>query len=226
MELNIVGLKLHHYIGKKIKGHNCKFESYDADLIKYIVCLKDHDNIRYELELYQDYGECYSGWTTATWGRFNFKKVDNFGAITHYPKKDSDTKIIFDPDDKKNETDKDDYVYDNYVYRCDWFSYSETGGDDYYPSGFVKVKMDNFETTQRGFDEHPTWIFHGASNLGKSFLAHQIKEMTIFETDAYDELPDKINADIIVLGNKHKYTLENIKERVNGKAILVNFMEI
>ena len=211
MELDIVGLKLHYYIGQKINGKNCKFVYYDEELIKYIICLKDKDDTKYELELYEDYGECYSGWTIAQWGYFNFTKVENFGALTHCPKKDLNTKIIFDPESKEED------------YQCEWFSISENGSDKYYPCGSVGVNMDKFNSTSRGFDKHPVWIFYGNSNLGKSFLSHQIKDMNVFETDAYDKLPDVINNDIVVVGNKHGYALEDVRKRINGQVITVHF---
>ena len=206
MELNIVGLKLHHYIGQKLSENES--ELINGDLIKYILCLKDNDNKKYELEMHEEYGECHSGYTWAIWGKYNLNQVDNFGAITHVPKTGFSTKIIFNTDG--------DYI-------CDWFSFSDCGCDCYYPKGYVKVEMDRFKSTMRGFNEHPTWIFYGNSNLGKSFLGNKIKEMTIFETDSHNVLPEKINTDIIVLGNKHNYTLSDIMERVDGKIITVTF---
>jgi hypothetical protein len=52
-------------------------------------------------------------------------------------------------------------------------------------------------------------IFHGASGLGKSYLAEMIQcgyeeTETVYETDSSPELRDSIPHDIVVLGNKYK----------------------
>ena len=306
--MEIVGLHKQKYMGKKIKGHNCKFEYFDAELTKYFIYFVDDADKKYQLELYEKHTECPSGWTTGRYGIRKFRPVNDFDKFNLVPK--SKAKISFDA----NAQD----------YKCHWFSFSEDGGDEYYPEGFVKVnmklfvdvlqlsieglkkhcynidhkpvikyilcfndtkhqtkyelllcenekplfsKVDNhgalthkfigdlvedihfdairgrytcqyfsfsdklwainmeyFKPTSRGFDKNPVWVFRGKSNLGKSFLAHRVG-MRIFETDACDQLPQSIEADIIVLGNKHKYTLDNIKERMdsNCEVVAVDF---
>ena len=86
------------------------------------------------------------------------------------------------------------------------------------------INLENFYETGRGFKKVPVWIFMGESNLGKSFLAHQLN-MSIFETDSYDVLPNLIESDIIVLGNKYRYTLQDILPRLKDRDIIVNRFE-
>ena len=74
--------------------------------------------------------------------------------------------------------------------------------------------------------ERPVWIFKGLSGLGKSSLAAESGKK-VFETDSVEKLPNKIWADVVVIGNKHNFSLKAIKQRLpNGtKPILVHFSE-
>ena len=130
----IVGLKVIPYAGQIVVGGNCDFEYVDAELVKYIVCLTDDDGILRELCMYVRHGECYSGWTTATFGMAKFKTVDRYDDITHTPKKGISNKIEM----SLNLDAIEEYL-------CPWFSFSWTDGDRYYPSGYVNVNMDMFD---------------------------------------------------------------------------------
>ena len=213
-EFKVVGMKKHYYIGKNIDGHNCKFTYHDEEMVKYILCLVS-ENKKYELSLYETFDQCYSGWTTASFGNAEIYLVSDFGALTHVPKKEAE------------ETIKIPRVNDELslwsLYHCPFFKFSENGKDDYYPSGYVEVNEEMFEETKRGFKCHPVWIFMGQSNSGKSFLAHQLKEVSIFETDSHENLPEKIIEDVVVIGGKYPHTLENVKSRIMGEAVVVNF---
>jgi len=66
-------------------------------------------------------------------------------------------------------------------------------------------------------------IFYGDSNTCKSYLATMTGKNT-FETDSIrcaSELPDKITADIIVIGNRWKCEISLIKERLFGSPLIV-----
>lgn len=54
-------------------------------------------------------------------------------------------------------------------------------------------------------------------------MAHKLSDMIIFETDSFEKLPEKIIADIVVIGNKYKHEIDNVKNRIDGKLIDVNF---
>lgn len=87
------------------------------------------------------------------------------------------------------------------------------------------VDFDKLRSTNRGFDKVPLWIFKGASSLGKSFLAHNIRGLKIFETDSSSTLPDIITDDIVVLGNKYPHTIDDILVRAKNRNIIMNTFE-
>jgi hypothetical protein len=68
------------------------------------------------------------------------------------------------------------------------------------------------------------YIFTGQSNIGKSFIANSIK-LNILEADIYDKLPDLIEDDIVILGNKKYDIHQDIIPRFIGLCyfILVEF---
>lgn len=105
------------------------------------------------------------------------------------------------------------------------FSYEHIGDDPYYPSGRVNIKMDKFEKVERAMDKRPVWIIKGASGTGKSTLASHIEGLKVFETDSVDRLPPTIYEDVIVLGNRSKFSVEDVKSRLFGEheAIVVSF---
>jgi hypothetical protein len=43
-KFKLIGLKHHHYIGKKYSGDNCDFESSEILLDRYIICMQDDHN--------------------------------------------------------------------------------------------------------------------------------------------------------------------------------------
>ena len=211
MELEIVGLKIHHNIGKKVIGHNCEFSHIKTTITEYIVCLESDQTKKYELKMWIRYGECPSGWTTAQWAEHQLLEVSHFGAMTHLINNECKKTILYDQAKLK--------------YQCEYFSYSYDGDDRWYPEGQIYVNMEKFKKF-RGFDRHPVWVFTGQSGLGKSFLAHHLSKMIIFETDSVDQLPNEITADIVVLGNKHKYSKTELEKRIEGELIYVEFTKV
>lgn len=223
-EFTIIGLKLHYFIGDDVyDSGQPRFTYFKKEIERYVICLtrkigKSLNPDMYELTLYESYGECYSGWTTATWGNYSLSRVNAFGAMTH---------VINTPTTITVELNNDKFPN---TYSCDVFDYSASGVDDYYPSGSVNVNMACFNATGRGFSKHPVWIFSGSSNLGKSYVAQMVyrayddeDQFTVFETDSCAELPDTIYADIVVVGNKYNVDLEILKTKIMGEPIYVNF---
>ena len=92
--------------------------------------------------------------------------------------------------------------------------------------GYI-LDMEKFKKTPRHKDKRPVWIFVGPSNIGKSFIASKC-DLISYETDMCSELPEQIIADIIVLGNKYQFDIENIKSRCVGdnEFTIVNFSPI
>lgn len=89
------------------------------------------------------------------------------------------------------------------------------------------INMDYFNLAPR-FKEikRKVWIFQGESILGKTFLSDQMN-LSKYETDTSSELPKVFKEEIIVVGNKHKFSIEDIKNRIYNKenvdVIIVSF---
>ena len=103
-------------------------------------------------------------------------------------------------------------------YNSDVFSYDS--------NGYI-LDIEKFKKTPRHKDKRPVWIFVGPSNIGKSFISSRC-DLISYETDIFSELPEQIIADIIVIGNKYKFEIEDIKNRCVGdnEFTLVNFSPI
>jgi len=205
--MKIIGLRVEKYIGKEVSGDDCDFGYNDAEFEKHIILGLLEDNRKVEIELTHEEGECGSGWTTATWGHFNMVEVAKFNGYTHKPINEL---IVADINPNDEDISNDVFSVD-----CD-------GGCNYYPSGGYNVKMELFKANGREKELRPTYVFTGESGIGKSALALKFNDDTIvFETDAYDTLPEKIVADVIVVGNKHKYTIDDINTRVEETELVM-----
>lgn len=217
MKLNIIGLRLEKFL---TNGEYSDGEYDSADTIeenRYILyCIGDYNN-KYEITLWNTYGECGSGWCGASWGNIKIDIVTEFANKTHIPI--NKLSIYIDVDNYNNYEDEEDCNIHNEV-----FSYSEVGGDGYYPCGSISVNIDLFKPTIRSIEKRPVWLFKGNSNLGKSYLGHKInkdKFVNVYETDSSDCLPSKIKESIIILGNKYNYSVEEINNKIFGEHELI-----
>lgn len=202
--MKIVGLKIEKYIGKSVSGHNCDFEYVDDEFERHILFGILSNDKKVRIELSTEDGVCGSGWTTASWGHIDVQEVTKFDGYTYKPKKNIVIDDIFPHDEKE-------YIK-NQV-----FSVSYDGGDSYYPSGGYHVDMDLFIKTDRHKDKRPVWIFTGESNSGKSFLSSHITELNTYETDSNSVLPENITEDIIVLGNKYEFSIDDVRNKIYGE---------
>lgn len=101
------------------------------------------------------------------------------------------------------------------------FSYDSYGYDNYYPSGGYTVNMELFRPTARAKTNRMVWLFTGPSGAGKSWLASHLGEnLTVYETDSHVNLPKAIVADVIVLGNKHPFTVDEVRAHIFGEVEL------
>lgn len=64
--------------------------------------------------------------------------------------------------------------------------------------------------------KRPVFIFYGDSCLCKSHIA-ALTGKTVYETDVSKNLPDKISADIIVVGNRTKFEIEEVESKIHMK---------
>lgn len=140
MKLTIIGMRYSKYMGQYTHiSSNHTGDIYDNEipivkkkLPKYAIYLKNDDNKYYKLTLYTKYGVCPSGYTTASWGVYKFKKVKNLGTMNYIPKKASQIDY-----EKKS------------IYKSKYFEYDHEGVDGpWYPKGYVKVNMKYFSKTQ------------------------------------------------------------------------------
>lgn len=209
--MKIIGLKIEKYIGQSVSGHNCDFEYSDSLMEKHILCGITDDGRKVEIVLSEEEGQCGSGWTTASWGDIEINYVEKFNGYTHRAIRE----LIIDD----NLEDKSGYISN------DVFTYSYDGGDSYYPSGYCSVNMELFKEGIRHKEKRPIWVFKGNSNLGKSFIASKLNDLTVYETDTSDELPNKLSHDVIVLGNKYNFEVGEIESLIVGdyELIVVDF---
>lgn len=214
MKLRVLGLTVMKFVGEMTTGHNCDFTQEPQEQEKYILhCINDdHTCISFDITLEECYGECGSGWCTASWGYMTMKNTTNSAKMpwTHKIKE----KVIID-------MNKDDEEISNIV-----FKYSECGGDEYYPTGYVDINMELFEELPRAKKERPVYIFVGPSGIGKSTLGYFLSDdLEIFETDSIDELPNLITADVVIVGNRKEFEINDIIDRLfnNPEVIIVDF---
>lgn len=220
--LKIVGLLVKKIINDDCEGHNCDFTYKKIEDEEYVLMCEDIFHIdeygkeyhnKYEITLRSEYGECGSGWTTASYGFVDIKPVNNFRPWNYKPKQ----QIILENISIKEMNSSD--------FSCEYFQWSYDGGDGYYPTGYVDINMTCFEELPRNMKKRPVWIFKGYSGLGKTSLAIQLENEDVYDTDISSKLPECITESVVVLGNKYGHTLEDIKTRLfgNPEIILVDF---
>ena len=230
--IKIVGLFVEDYIEE---FQNLDYEDEHRESIKYHLYAVEEDRgcYKWKISLWEEIGPCGSGYCMSSWGHMVIQPVENFGPMNYIPKKGNpvlDASIIWKDSaytwqdhsgpDQKREWDSE---IDN-----DIFSYDCDGGDSYYPYGYGYVKMEHFEQLKRDMEKRPVWIFSGGSGLGKSTLGEMLgKNKDVFETDSVNELPESIYADVVILGNRSKFSVKDIVPRLFGnvKVILVGFCE-
>ena len=220
--VKIVGLLVKKIVNDYCEGHNCDFTYEKIEDEEYVLMCEDIFHIneygeeyhnKYEITLRSEYGECGSGWTTASYGFADIEPVDNFRPWNYKAKQ----QIILENISIKEMNSPD--------FSCEYFQWSYDGGDRYYPTGYVEVDMTYFEELPRNMKKRPVWIFKGYSGLGKTSLAIQLENEDVYDTDISSKLPECITESIVVLGNKYGHTLEDIKTRLfgNPEIILVDF---
>lgn len=204
---DVIGLVQENYVADHVIGHNCNFEIVPTLDVRYhLYCRNFIHTI--ELFCYTKYGQCFFVWGTSSVGVMYAKLVDKIGPITHEPK----TKLSFILN--LNELQWDEKLQIKYDINNTIFELSFVGLDKYYPRGYVKLNMGWFCKTIRFKSKRMVWIWKGPSCVGKSHLSQLISGKTIYETDSNSFLPNFIHQDIIIIGNKYKFSEEEIKERI------------
>jgi len=158
---------------------------------------------------------CGSGWTMATSASI-FVEETKEAPYTHIPRCGKHLIIELPIDFMYGYWYIEGDEFNNEV-----FTFSQDGGDSYYPQGAYNIHMDCFEETARSKDRRQVWVISGKSGLGKSFLTSRMKDLTVYETDSSEMLPQILDQDIIVIGNKYTYNMEDIKSRIYGYADVI-----
>lgn len=204
------------FSGTVVDGHNCDFEYRQADLTSHTLCVVDPEaGQKYEYRLWCSYGECGSGWTTASWGHLEIKEVEFWTqSLSYHPKVTGEFTVY-------NTTDLigDDVILFQ-VQGETVAKVSYDGCDPYYPTGYYSFKEELFYTLEgRTKEKRPLWVFRGGSGLGKSFLASKLSSLKTWESDSGAEFDPK--CDVAVLGNKGgAATLPEVEDR---EVIYVDF---
>lgn len=212
-------LKVHSLRVENTMTYNDSNDAYEDNKFFILNCINNEAREKYEIRLYTIYGDCPSGWCTASWGIGSISCVDSFIGITHKPIKELEFEI-----------DEDLLTNNGRIYHAenDVFELSYDDNDGYYPGGYAGVDMNLFKETNRSKEKRPVWVFKGDSALGKSYLAGIIansgRDKSVYETDAHEELGD-IHEDIVVIGNKYKHSVEDVESHILGEhdTILVDF---
>jgi len=183
-------------------------EQYNEKIIDVYEFLLSENGKKYIQTIYLEEGMCYSGYCGSEWLHYTDpKEVEDFGTIHYIPKGNLEFYNII------TDFDGNDF-YTAYENDC-----------RYYPSANLKINFNNWEETGRQKTKKQIYIFVGASSLGKSYIAHNTT-LKVFETDAEQLFGLDESYDIIVAGNKHKITLEDIKNILpDVELIKVKFEE-
>lgn len=178
-------------------------EHWYNDMEQYEILYRDGYNEMLCI-LDNDYGDCMSWYTSATWGSKEIQKIENYWEIHYKPIKP----IILDS--------IDDFI----IVDEDW-------GCGYYPTWYANIQerwIEYFKPTIRLKQKRQVYIFRWSSWKGKSYIWRKIGR-NVYETDSCNELPDIISEEIIILWNKYNFSIEDIKQKIMGKydLIIVNF---
>lgn len=222
VKMKVLGYRK-EYVPTHVEYDTCQSGEIDeySSIEHIFIYVKDEEDHIYEMDVFESQDECYSGWCTADYGCCDIRRVEHI-EINARPKRGEE--IIWECPTKDYIDELKDLeigqstamrLYDEDIEIENVLTVSRDGGDYYYPCGYVEFKDDLFEPLSvRQYDKAVVWVFKGGSGLGKSYLASRVKDKIVFETDAYKELPERILADIIVLGNKYSYTIEELSERI------------
>ena len=225
---------------------DCDYGKQHTPNVKYIFDLTctntglDYREIprQCELTLVCTNGSCPSGYCNSTFGEGTLTIAKTQRSFTHIPIHplyiDVEIAEEVDWENWKNNldvTDDDDYcsAQEFKILPNNILDVSVYGGDDYYPDGYVYVNEELFRSNNRYSEKPFIYIFYGDSSLGKSYLGDMLSsEKSVYETDSNENLPDDLNYEIIVVGNKHHYSIEEIRKRitVDAKIVVCSFKEL
>ena len=236
-EFNVIGMYKEAYMGYSVEGSCCVFEYTPCTCYKYHLYLRDiKSNEKFDFCFWTTEGECGSGWCTATYGEIYIKRLKKDEAIQFNYRYNNDQKTVIADIEEDSESKGFFKVSDtadleifeikdsdnNVIAFCNFY-----GFDFYYPSGSATVNDTFFiEIPRNNNNKRPVFIFNGESALYKSTLANNTS-YNVYETDKSKELPEYIDEDIIVIGKRFEFTIEEVVKRIrdteNADVIICDF---
>jgi hypothetical protein len=239
-DITIVGKKEEKYIGEMCDGFNCDFNYYDTELTREIICI-ECEGKKFEIKLETSYGECGSGWTTASWGSIYIEEVEDFGQLTHrslfikpiYVSEDfvvgeyvqcSEEQLVGFSDYADQPTD--DYFNGSKVI----FACSDYGSDVYYPTGGYVIDNAYFEEIKHEQDvqteEAPK------KELTEKQLNEAMEQFHLFfkaskpddtERQVRDALVMKDGEQMSVQASKYHYCIPRVSDLETYKCYEIGF---
>ena len=191
----------------------------DGTMDVYHLYLKDLEtNDIYDFSFWTEDGWCGSGYTTATWGCYEFTKCVNkhVPMMFNYVYAKPDKTVLMDIDDN-GRLAMDCDVCDslgNPIISVDY-----DGGDGYYPCGSIGFDETCFRKV-RETDEvrRKVFIFTGPSGIGKSYLTSNLigeNDGDLFDTDEQEIKDDTtITATYIVIGQKRPCAIDDVVKHI------------
>ena len=112
-----------------------------------------------------------------------------------------------------------DREYAGFYVKNNVFICSQAGdGDLELPRGYIKVKKDLFEPVERPHQTHSVWVVEAKSEKDVARLAKELPGFSIFDATSADKLPDRINADVIVVGKySDEYSRRKVTQHISGQ---------
>ena len=200
MEYTVIGIRQHI---ENQQSH----EHGSAEMVQYHVFLKDETGVLCAFTAYNNYGDCSSGYTSASWGGFTeVLPVDTIGTLHYTPTRplvaEFGANVL-------SEVGTGETIV----------SHDDDGGDSWYPAGSADFNRALFTETPRKVDRRKLYLFQGPSGVGKSYLAEN-SSLKVYETDRSSDLPkDLADYDIVVIGNKHPFTPADFKPLLKDAGV-------
>lgn len=195
--MKIIGLRIDKYIGQRPFFYNNEWKEAFEEFDKHIIYGLLSDNRMLEIEIRLEIEACPSDKTTFSFGIIKTKEIYKKPYYTHIPI------IPLEIED---------------IQPC---VTGDINNDVFSTHGGYTVNMELFKAIKKIKMVRPVWLFRGKSNLGKSFLSSNLCNMDTYETDSNDKLPNVIIANIIVLGNKHIFSIDEVRSRIFGEYELI-----
>jgi hypothetical protein len=172
MVFQIIGFRIHHYIGYEVRKIDGEFQYIDKQLHKHFISVL-YEGKKYEIELRQEFGECSSGWCVATYGIMIVREVKKFNYTWKLlPEFDG---IVYQELPLEN----------IYKFNCPYFRVTYDGGDRYYPEGYYHVHQIYFYSIPRHKEKRPIWLLTGNKQFLLDFTRKKSEKIITSENVFY-----------------------------------------